>query len=312
MSVTGSQSGEPPVRRDNLLGLAQVALAACLWSTIPLMLRATDGASMVKVFWRVAVAAIGVFVWVAARGRLRELGALPRRRLLAIAGQGALLALNWVLFLTALDITTVATAELLGYTGPVIVAALAPRVSGEPFDRRVVLPIALSMAGIIVILAPQGLSLSSPRELLGAGLAFCSSLTYAILMLRSKRLMHDLSAGALTLGEYTTAAVLLLPAVFLLPGPSSPRGYVALVVLGLVQTAFAILLFLTGLRKVRTDHAAVITYIEPVGAVLLAAAFLGEQLTLATAIGGAMVVAGGVLVTRMEPAYGPEAADAAE
>jgi drug/metabolite transporter (DMT)-like permease len=311
MADTSSDSG-PPARSDNLLGLAQVAIAACLWSTIPLLLRAADGASMVKVFWRVAIAAVAVFVWVAARGRLGELRSLPSRRLLAIAGQGALLAVNWVLFLTAIDITTVATAELLGYTGPVIVAALAPRVSGEPFDRRIVLPIALSMAGIVVILAPQGLSMSSPRELLGAGLAFCSSLTYAILVLRSKRMMRGISAGALALGEYTTAAVLLVPAALLLPGPSSPRGYAALVVLGLVQTAFAVLLFLTGLRKVRTDHAAVITYAEPVGAVLLAAVFLGEKLTFATAIGGLMVVAGGVLVARLEPMFGPEAADVAE
>jgi drug/metabolite transporter (DMT)-like permease len=311
-SSSGSAEAGPGLaaRRDNFVGLAQVACAACLWATIPLVLRAADGASIVKVFWRVAIAFLGVFIWVAARGRLGEIATLPRRRMLAIAGQGALLALNWVLFLTALDTTNVATAELLGYTGPVIVAALAPRVSGEPFDRRVVLPLALSLAGIVVILAPQGLSLASPTEMAGAGLAFCSSLTYATLMLRSKRLLHGISASTLMLGEYAAATVLLLPALFFLPGPSTAKGHVALVVLGLVQTAFAVVLFLTGLRRVRTDHAAVITYLEPVGAVVLAAAFLGEALTAYAILGGAMVVAGGVIVARLEPVFGPETADA--
>jgi drug/metabolite transporter (DMT)-like permease len=74
-----------------------------------------------------------------------------------------------------------------------------------------------------------------------------------------------------------------------------------------VHTALAGLLFLGGLRRVRTDHAAVITYAEPVSAVLFASVFLGEGLTAFTVVGGLMVVAGGVLVAQLEPTFGPEA-----
>ena len=75
--------------------------------------------------------------------------------------------------------------------------------------------------------------------------------------------------------------------------------------LGLVQTAFAGIIFLGGLRATRTDHAAILTYTEPVAAVVFAAAFLGEALTAWTAIGGAMVVAGGLTVARLSPAAEP-------
>ena len=69
--------------------------------------------------------------------------------------------------------------------------------------------------------------------------------------------------------------------------------------LGVVHTALAGFIFLGGLRRVRTDRAAILMYAEPVSAVIFAALFLGEPLTAATVAGGAMVVPGGILVARL-------------
>lgn len=292
-----------------MTGLTRIAIAGVIWGTIPLVLRAADGASVIKVFYRVLFAAIALVAWMLATGRLSEVTRLPREKLLQVAGQGVVLTVNWVLFLSALDLTNVATAELLGYTGPVVVAALAPFVTGERFDARVLLPLGLSLGGIVVILAPQGIAVAGGRELLGAGLAFCSALTYATLLLRSKKILRGISGGALMVVEYTVASALLLPFVGVLyargQGPTTLRSYVALAVLGLVHTAFAGIIFLGGLRRTRTDHAAILTYAEPVAAVLFAAAFLGEALTAWTAVGGAMVVAGGLTVARLSPTAEP-------
>jgi drug/metabolite transporter (DMT)-like permease len=113
--------------------------------------------------------------------------------------------------------------------------------------------------------------------------------------------------------EYGVASVLLLPfAVWMYArgqGPSTLSAYGALATLGVVHTALAGMLFLAGLRRVRTDHAAILTYTEPASAVVFAAVFLGQALTLPTVVGGAMVVAGGALVARLEArevAIGPE------
>ena len=240
-------------RRATLSGLGSIAIAGLIWGTIPLVLRAADGASVVKVFYRVFFAAIAIAIWMAATGQLGEIRALPRKKLLQVAVQGVILTVNWVLFLTALDLTNVATAELLG-----------------------------------------------------AGLAFASALTYAALLLRSKKLLRGISGGSLMLVEYVVASVLLLPFVLWAyghgQGPTSFKAYSALLTLGLVQTAFAGVLFLGGLRRVRTDSAAILTYTEPASAVVFAALFLAEPLTLWTVVGGALVVAGGLVVTRLEPA----------
>jgi drug/metabolite transporter (DMT)-like permease len=296
-------------RRDNLSGLARVALAGLIWGTIPLVLRSADGASVIKVFFRVAFAGAAMATWMAVTGRLTEVTGLPRKKLLQVAVQGVVLTVNWVLFLSALDMTNVATAELLGYTGPVFVAALAPFVTGEEFDARILLPLSLSLGGIAVILAPQGLGVAGGKQLLGAILAFLSALTYATLLLRSKKILRGISGPALMVVEYSVATALLLPFTIWLyahgRGPTTAGSYAALATLGLVHTALAGVIFLGGLRRTRTDHAAILTYTEPLAAVLFAAAFLGEALSWWTAAGGAMVVAGGLVVARLAPAREP-------
>jgi len=296
--------------KERLSGLARVAIAGLIWGSIPLVLRAADGASVVKVFFRVFFAGLVIGGWMLTTGRWRELLKLERRKLLQVMAQGLILTLNWFLFLTALDLTTVATAELLGYTGPVFVAALAPVVTGERFDKRIVAPLVLAMGGIVVILAQHGLQVESSAEMLGAVLAFCSALTYATLLLRAKKILRGISSGSLMLLEYSVASAVLLPFVIAAyargDGPSTQGSYAALVTLGVFHTAIAGFIFLSGLRRVRTDHAAILTYVEPVSAVVFAAAFLGEPLTTATVVGGALVVGGGIVVARLEAREGVE------
>lgn len=303
-------SGAPLDNRYRLSGLARIAVAGLIWGSIPLVIRWADGASVIKVFFRVAFAAIVVGGYMLASGRWRELLTLPRAKWLQVIGQGLILTLNWVLFLSALDRTSVATAELLGYTGPLFVAALAPVVSKEAFDRRIIAPLLLALVGIVTILAPHGLGVASSREALGALLAFASALTYATLLLRSKRILAGISSGALMLIEYTTAAVILSPfvvrAYLIGDSPSSATAYASLVTLGVVHTAVSGFIFLSGLRRVRTDHAAVLTYLEPVSAVLFAAALLGEPIGWTTLLGGLLVVGGGIAVARIEAAEGTE------
>lgn len=289
---------------DRLVGLARVAGAGLIWGTIPIIIRLADGASAITVFFRMFCAGAVIGGMMLATGSWRELTMLSRAKLLQVAGQGLILTLNWFLFLTALDMTNVATAELLAYCGPVWVAALAPFVTRERFDPRILLPLGLALGGIVVILAPQGIGVSSPRELLGAGMAFASSLTYATLLLRSKKILRGISSGSLMVIEYGVASLVLAPfvAAAYLRGdtPSSPQAYVALITLGVVHTAVAGYLFLGGLRRVRTDHAAILTYVEPASAVVFASLFLGEKLTIPTVVGGVLVIAGGVLVARIE------------
>ncbi|MHB1136498.1 MAG: DMT family transporter [Coriobacteriia bacterium] len=295
---------------DRLSGLIRIAFTGIIWGTIPLALRAADGDPTVKVFYRVFFAALVAGAWMLVSGGWRELTTLGHEKLRQVALQGVLLTVNWLLFLSAFEFTEVATVELLGYTGPVFVAALIPLVTGERFDRRIVLPLALALGGIAVIMLRHGFTLGTGRQAFGAALAACSALTYAALLLRSKRLLQGITTGTLMLAQYAVASVVLLPLVIYAyatgGAPTSVAAYGALATLGVVHTALAGFLFFSGLRRVRADHAGVLMYAEPVSAVIFAALFLSEPLTASTVVGGMMVVLGGVIVARLEPMTGIE------
>jgi len=299
----------PQPRSDSLSGLARVALAATIWGTIPVFVRLVHVGAPVIVFWRVAFAGMFVVALLAVRGKLGAFFRLPRRRRLSIFAIGMLLAVNWMLYLGALQLTKVAIAVLIGYCGPIFVAVLTPIVAHEPFDRRLIVPLGLALGGVATIVGPQDLSLQNGTHLLGAGLALASAMTYALLILNAKRLIHGVPSTVYTFGEYLGALTLLLPVVLLSKGPTQPIEWGALIVLGVVDTSLTGLLFLSGLRRVRADHAAVLTYAEAVSAVVFSAVFLHEPITAFTVAGGALVIAGGAMVARMEPQAGIEAPD---
>lgn len=280
------------------LGLAKVALAATIWGSIPVLVRSVDASSFVIVFWRVFFAGVVLGVYLIGTRRLHEVFELPRRTKLALAGMGALLTLNWVLFFSAIRLTDVSVAVLLGYLGPVFVAVLSPFVLQTRFDKRVLWPLALALGGTVIIVNPLQIELDGSGALLGAVLAFCSAITYAFLVTNAKRLVRGVPATVYMLFEYGVASVLLLPIVLMSPLPSGGQEWAALVLLGVVDTALTGFLFLSALKTVRADHAAILTYAEPVSAVVFAAALLDEPLTAATMIGGAAVIAGGIAVVR--------------
>jgi drug/metabolite transporter (DMT)-like permease len=287
-------------------GLLGVATAAIIWGSTPLFARWSGAAPLVTVFWRVAFASAALLLYVLLRGQLKLLPHLGRRTLLGLVLLGILSALSWVALFTAFTWTTVATAVLVNYIAPVLVAALTPLAIHVPSDRRIILPLALALAGTAVIVGPQALNATGSRNLFGVLLAFGAAVLYAICVLVNKRLLAGVPVGLVAFTQLTAATIALLPAAFLLPGPVGAGGWGSVVILGVVNTGLAWLLFFSGLRLVRADHVSVLTYIEPVAAVIFAALLLAEPLRWYTALGGAAVIAGGIMVARLGAVPGPE------
>lgn len=291
---------------DRAQGLVGVSVASVIWGSTALFTRWSGAVPLVIVFWRVALASVALLVYVLVRGELTVLRGVGRRALLGFVVLGLLLVAGWGALFTAYTCTTVATAILLNYIGPVFVAALAPAVTHVPSDRRIALPLALALMGTAVIVGPQALAATGSRNLLGIVLSIASALIYAASVLITKRLLVGVPGGLLALSQQVVAAVILLPVVFLLPSPVGLPGWGSLAILGVMHSGVAWLLFYRGLRVVRADRVAVLTYIEPVAAVIFAGLFLAEPLRWYTVVGGAAVIAGGVLVARLGALPSPE------
>jgi drug/metabolite transporter (DMT)-like permease len=292
-------------------GLIRIAGAATLWGCIPLLVRSVEASPLVVAFWRVAFATFAFLAYFLVTGRMRQFRKSGRATLMALVVLGVMLAATWVQFFAAMGLAPVAVVVLITFTAPLFIAAFSPAVTGDPFDRRIILPMGIALAGTILVAMPSGgnpeADMGGPDQVLGVALSFGAAVTIGIMTAIQKRLLRRTPPELIMFSQTTVASLVLLPAALLLEGPDGAGEWAALATLGLVMTTFPFLMFLSGLQSVRADRAAVVTYAEPVSAVILAALFLSEPVTLLTLLGGAAVVGGGVVAARLSTPVGPEA-----
>lgn len=279
-------------------GVLKIVAAALIWGSMGVLIRLAALSPIVTVFWRSVFATIAMAAIVAGTGHTRDLAVSKRRVLLPLTG--VLLVLSMVFFAKAVQFTTVAGAILIVYTAPVLIAVLAPVTLGERFERRTPFALALALAGIALIVAPQGVGLGG-RHILGVAFAAVTAVSYALLVLVGKKVVEDLSARVVAFYQSVVAVIVLLPLVVGRALPSSSGVWTMLVVLGVVHTAIAGVLYLSGLRSVKAQDAGILAYFEPLSAAIYGMIFLGEALTVYVVAGGALIVVAGRLVIRARP-----------
>jgi drug/metabolite transporter (DMT)-like permease len=274
-------------------------IAACAlgWGFIGIMVREIELPAMTIVFFRVGLAAASVALILVVTGR-RELLRPPPIGVIAL---GVLLATHWSLYFAAIKQTSVASAVLITYAAPIFMALLAPVLIGEHVPRSSVLALIASMAGITAISLSGG-SGEEAVKAAGVVLAVLAAITYGFLIVLLKRWGSDVKPSTVIVWQEGTAAVVLLPSLFFADyGALAPVDVVYLLLLGVVLTGVTGVVYVAALRWVPATTAGILSYVEPVSAALLAAAILGQALTPAVLVGGAAIVASGIVVALRTP-----------
>jgi drug/metabolite transporter (DMT)-like permease len=246
---------------------------------------------MAIVLGRTTVAALVLAAMPASRGR-PSAGLVP-----ATVLNGALLAVHWVAFFAAVQVADVATA-LLGFASfPAHVLLLERLRHGRAptaAEAATVAVVALGLALLVPVYA------WNDRTTQGLVWGVGSGFTFAILALRNRKLVIVHGATSLALWQNAFAALLLLPVVLATGAMPAPgwREIVLVVLLGVLCTALAHTLFIASLRRVSAHAASVVSLLEPVYGIALAALFLGQWPDLRTLAGGLLIVGAAVAATR--------------
>ncbi len=189
-------------------------------------------------------------------------------------------------------------AAILISSVPLIVAVLALRFDhSERPTRSRALGLLLGFAGVILLV---GLDLAGRGgELLGAGAILLAAIGYAIGPMLIKLRMGGLDPRATMGASLGIASVLLAPAAALDPPSAVPSlgALACVVVLGLVCTAAAFVIFTILISEAGPSRATVITYINPVIAVGLGVLLLNEQPGTGAIAGLLLILAGSWLST---------------
>ncbi len=272
---------------------AGLAALAASWGLIAVLVGWVDLGAPALVLLRLAIGAVSLaVVAVVLRARLDPSGNV--RALLVL---GALQGAHWLLFFETVKLGSVALAVLTFYTAPIVLAVVAPPVLGERTSTAALVALPVGAAGVALVALGGGGDAGFSAAALATGLS--SAALYAALVLVNKRL---LGAGvpALTVSFWDCAVgtVVVLP-VAVLAGRLLPAGageWGAVLALGVVFTGLSTLVYAILLRRVTAQTAGILTFLEPVAGVLLAAWLLEEPLGAATLIGGALVLAAGLVV----------------
>ena len=228
-----------------------------------------------------------------ARRRLR-LGWATGLRLLALGGIGY--AIQATLFFNALTRISAGLAGLLLYLYPALVTAGAVALGRSRLDRATVGGLALSLAGIVLVLGLPGERLDG----VGVALGLASACWYTCYILIGEYLLRGVDPLAASAYVTTGAAGSFLAAAVVVGGRglagAAPSAYAAGVAMAVIGTALAIAAFLAGMARVGSAWASIASSFEPVCTVALGVAVLGDRLGPGKLVGGAAVVAGAVLL----------------
>jgi drug/metabolite transporter (DMT)-like permease len=251
--------------------------AAFLWSLGGVFIKFLDLHPLTIVFYRSLFASL-VFV------------PFLRRRQFQINGTIAVSALSYTAaisaFVAANKLTTAANAIVLQYTAPVFVFLFSRLFWGEKIARTNGLALAVAMIGVAII----SFDSAGAPAMTGVVLALASGLLLAVYMVNLQR-TQTIEPGYLTWANNLVCALLLLPAVESRLALSLDQT-VVLLVMGGVQLGLPYFLFSKGLQSVSVQEASLIALIEPVLNPLWVALIVGEIPSLATLVGGGIILLG--------------------
>jgi drug/metabolite transporter (DMT)-like permease len=313
--------------RTRVVGIALVVVSACGFGSGALFAKPIYGAGldwMTLLTWRFLFAAAlswgWLLIWPAQRRALR---ALSRRRVVVLLALGIFYMGNTGTYYAGLETVDASLAALIVYIYPALVAVISIRFARRLQGRRAWAALTLATAG--VALAVGGIDPSHAPPLYGLLVMFGSPIIYAVWIVLAARLSgerqahayagatppHDseTTADAEPADSAPTAAVMLTAtaigwtaAAILAGRPVAPWQiptdiWWALFGLGLFATALAMQAFYAGARRIGAAQASLVSTVEPIYTISLAALLLGESLT-AVQIGGGIMVIMGVLIAQ--------------
>ena len=218
--------------------------------------------------------------------------ALKRNFWLLIAS-GAAIGFNWICLFEAYKYTTISTATLCYYLAPVFVVALSPFLLKESLTLSNGLFIALSLFGMALVADVFGSYEKSPDNIIGIMFGISAAVLYAGVVLINK-FFKGITAMESTTAQLGVASAVLLPYVLLTETISAvtadPGSVFMLVVVGVVHTGFAYLIYFSSVSELKGQTVALFSYIDPITAILLSALVLGEKMNLLQAVGAVLIL----------------------
>lgn len=277
-----------------------------LWTLFAVLILATSSGILVKFITVPAFTlyAIGAF-WgllflllvLAVKGNLKDLFSYPRKTLILMIILGIGVSINNGLFFTALKSGLVSNAVLAHGLAPLfVVLVFSPIMLKEKITFKNFLLSILGLIGLYILVLPN-LGTKIDTAILYGGLAAVFWAFHTVL----EKKVTQTNADPLSAIVYKNFIPLVVFAPFAfksLKEGISIQNQISLALFGIIVLGIAFVFLFKGISKISATSSSILGYGEPIGAIILAAIFFGEPITIYTIVGGSLIILSGIGVIK--------------
>ena len=208
-----------------------------------------------------------------------------------LLASGMAMGINWILLFEAYKYTTVSIATLSYYFAPVIVTLVCPVLFKEKLTTKQIVCFIMSTLGLILITGIGDVGGGS--DFIGILFGLGAAVFYATVILLNK-FIKNVDGIHRTLLQFLSAIIILIPYVLTTSGVTlgtlNSAGWLNLLIVGLIHTGVTYCMYFSSLKELPGQKAAILSYIDPLVAVLISVTILGESMSLWQAAGGILIL----------------------
>lgn len=275
-----------------MYGKSTFILVMLIFGSIGLFVRNIDLSSSEIALFR---GAIGSLFLIGASFILKQKVNLKnsKRNVILLILSGAVMGFNWIFLFESYRFTTISNATLSYYFAPIFVMVLAPYLLKEKWTVTKGISILIAFIGLLLVVQPGTIEGESYQHPIGIGYGLLAAALYASVIIINK-FIHGLSHFETTIMQLGIATIVLFPYVAVTEPMNysgiSMQSILLIGILGIIHTGVAYLLYFASMKKLRGQTIAVLSYIDPISAVLMAAIILHESMSFLQIVGGILIL----------------------
>jgi len=277
------------------IGYLLMISSMIIWGSVGIFVRYIDQPPEVIVFFRVFIAFIVLGILKLIKKKDSTSSKLSFKEYSILSMSGLFIALNWLFFFRAIKVTTIASATMSYYVAPVLVTLLSVFLLKESINKKTLIAVGLSFSGII-LMTLMGSQKESGFNILGVGYGLIAAFFYALVTISVKKL-KDVPSHKITLFQMGISSLIFLPAIRNMKRFNT-LSLILMIIVGVIHTCIALNLYFEGIKRIKVQHVGVLSYIDPLGAVILGGLFFNEMPGISTIIGGGMILSATYLILK--------------
>ncbi|QAT40584.1 EamA family transporter [Clostridium sp. JN-9] len=281
-------------------GNIKVIISMVIWGSIGIFVKNLNLPSVQIAFLRAAISSIflllGKLIYDKLKGNKHHTTA--KKSIVISIISGMVMSFNWLFLFQSYKYTSISVATLSYYMAPVFVILLSPFVLKEKITISSILSVIMAMAGLVLIINPETLkSTMGNSEIKGVIFALMAAALYASVVLMNK-FNTKIDGLDKTVIQMISAAIILLPFISLkdIAGIHGSYNWIIIIIIALVHTALAYFLYFSSIPQISAQRVSILSYIDPISAVIFGMIFFSERLSFIQCIGGILILVSAFLV----------------